>query len=80
MSLWKSNYNHKRCFQQRIRNVNTIVQHPDVTLYEILDTILFIHIQDAQTKWMWRIRIKVIEEHILNHTQENLSRNMKTEH
>jgi len=51
-----------------------------MTLSEILNTILFIHIQDSQTKWVWRISIKKIEKQILNHTQENLSRNMKTEH
>lgn len=60
--------------------MNTVVQHLDITLSEVLDAVLFIHIRDAQTKQVCRINIKVIEEQILNHTQENLSRNMKAEH
>lgn len=55
--------------------MNTVVKSQ--TLLEILDAVPFIHIQEAQTKR--RIKIKMIAEQVLHHTQENVSSSMKAE-
>lgn len=46
-------------------------------LSEILDTVPFIHTQEAHTKW--RLNIKMIAGQAFHHAQENVSRNMKAE-
>lgn len=61
------------------RNLDSAVQRADITLSEIVDTVLFIYMQDDQTKQVWKISIKVIEKQAFNHNQEKLLRSMKTD-
>lgn len=59
--------------------MDSVVQNTDITLSEILDTVLFIHMQDDQIKHVRKINIKVIEKQTFNYNKEILSRNLKTD-